>query len=290
MRILVLLLFFACVMSPVGAVERVGVLYDSIIQETSPYTAYTTTPPFLAQDIMDSLRENKGLSVVPLTQVRSKLAQGGINSRDVANLRNIKYGYDLDFVFLKKISKALSARYLVVVVQSVEMERDFLKNTAWNVLNIAGFDTVNPTHRVNIYAVLVDTQNESVLWEEMYAKNIRNNKFKNLDAELAGNWEGMMRLKQYSKYVSPEIAVNVGLALAPEGVTPEVYVNKMENVALKINKKVQLGSNKKLRNDNAVIHTTFVTEQKAVDATKKGAKKVGKGIKDLFKAPVVEPL
>jgi hypothetical protein len=261
--------------------ERIGVLYDAVLFENNPYSAYISTPTFLAQDIVDSLRQNRAFEVVPLTEIAQKLRRAGVNPKDVDALRNLKYGYHADFNFLKRVSRAIEADKLVIVTQSVEFERDFLKTTGWVTLGLPG-DVINPTQRVNIYAVLVDTKREVVLWEEIFAKNIRNNKFKNLDSATSPNWEGMMRLKQYSKYTSPEIAKGVTRALAPATLVVPTYTNKREELATAVNKKIRIGSNKKLKNDNTVLATTFTVEQVVVDATKRGAKKFGKKVKGIF--------
>ena len=42
----------------------------------------------------------------------------------------------------------------------MDIQRDFLKNTMWNFLNVAGQDVVNPTHRVSVYIALVDVEKE----------------------------------------------------------------------------------------------------------------------------------
>jgi len=271
-------LFFA--LPQAQAAIRVVVISDSLLTETNPYNIYSNTPRFLVQDISDILRDNRAFEVISTMQVQDKLKKNSMNSNDIKSLRNLHAGYELDFHFLKDVSNIVGTDYIVVVTSTIERERDFLKNTLWNTLNIAGLDTVNPTQRISVYAVLVDTKNERVLWEEIYAKNIRNNKFKNLDASLGGDPEGMMRLKQYSKYISPEIAANVALSLAPNTVQPEVYINKFENVAFKINKKMRVGSNKKLKNDNTVLNAVFKAQQDATDKTKEVAKDLGQKTKN----------
>lgn len=278
----VLFLFALLVLTTINvqAAQKIGVISDSMLTETNPYNAYSKTPSFLVQDISDGLKSFRAFEVIPYSETYDKLIKNGVNTNYIKNLRNIQYGYELDFKFLKQVSNALNTDKIVIVTSTIERERDFLKNTFWNVANIGGFDTVNPTQRVNIYVVLVDTASERILWEELYAKNIRNNKFKNLDTSVSGGPEGMMRLKQYSKYVSKEISENVTLALAPAYAKPEVYINKFEETAVIVNKKIRLGSNKKLRTDNEVLHKTFVIQQDLTDKTKEKTKEGIENIKD----------
>ena len=132
------------------------------------------------------------------------------------------------------------------------MQRDFLKNTLWNALNVGGFDTINPTHRISVYIALVNVEHELVLWEGLYAKDIRNNKMKNLDTAISGNQEGLMRIKRYSKFITPDIARNVRTSLGTYTFKQkyEVETRALLKVA---HKKFQLGSTKNLNNPDATI-------------------------------------
>ena len=137
------------------------------------------------------------------------------------------------------------------MTSSVDIQRDFLKNTLWNVANIQGMDVVNPTHRLSVYVAFVDVEHEIVLWEQIYAKNIRNNKFKNLDTTISSNYEGMLRLKEYSKYISPEIAKNVRMRLIdPSYTTPPVEINR-GNVVKYFKDMKNVGTKKRLTDIDA---------------------------------------
>ncbi len=248
MKKLLLVLLILLMTNTAHATERIGIISDALIVRTTAYSAYFRTPDFLLQDVYDILSQNPNFSLVPISETKTKLYNGKISERDLHSLRNIEQGYELNFLLLKKIANIIEVDKLVIITQGIEMERDFLKPTLWNSLNIAGFDVVNPTQRVNVYVALVDCQNESVMWENIYAKNIRNNKMKNLDTTVSNNYEGLMRLKMYSKYISPEIATNVTNAILPNYIAPTVYASRAEGVIMAANKKMRIGSDKQLSN------------------------------------------
>ena len=113
-------------------------------------------------------------------------------------------------------------------------------------MNVPGMDVVNPTHRVSVYVGFVDIKNETMLWESIYAKNIRNNKMKNLDTTISNNYEGMLRLKEYSKYISPDIAYNVKMKmLNPNFVEPATYITR-ENLKQYAKDRHNIGVKKEL--------------------------------------------
>jgi hypothetical protein len=159
-------------------------------------------------------------------------------------------------------------------------------------------DVVNPTHRVSVYVGFVDTKAETVLWESIYAKNIRNNKMKNLDTTISNNYEGMLRLKEYSKYISPDVASNVKMkSINPNFVEAPTAITK-ENIAKYAKDRHNIGSKKelseidrkkwdteKLKNDTRdnIIEFTNNTKDGIVTVSNKTKTKFGEFVDKVFK-------
>ncbi len=244
-------LFFICLFSPNAfAYERIGIVSDAILTQINPYNAYFKTPEFFLQDVRANLVKS-GISVVSVATTQRLLTNMGVNQYDIETLGSLQQGYDLDYALLRKICRAIGVKKLVVMTSSVDIQRDFLKNTLWNVANIQGMDVVNPTHRVSVYVAFVDVEHEIVIWEQIYAKNIRNNKFKNLDTTISSNYEGMLRLKEYSKYISPEISKQVRMRLIdPSYTTGPVEINR-GNVVKYFKDMKNVGSKKRLTDIDA---------------------------------------
>lgn len=279
------------------AMERIGIITDTLLTPVNYYNAYYRTPEFFAQDIRSELYA-KGVQVVPYDTTQKALKNAYLTQNDLIGLQTLSQGYNLEYPLLKKIAKAIGVKKLVIVTMGMETQRDFLKNTAWNILNVPGFDVVNPTHRVSVYCALVDTERELVYWESIYAKNIRNNKMKNLDTTISGNYEGMLRLKEYSRYISPDIAYNVKMKMINMyNVEPATYITR-ENIKQYAKDRHNIGVKKelseidrqkwdteKLTNDTKENIKEFAQNTKektikATNATKKGAKKAYNATKD----------
>ncbi len=238
-------LFLAFMFSPCFALEKIGIITDTLLTPVNYYNAYFKTPEFFATDIRGQLL-NKNVQVVPIDITQKALKKAGLRQYDLEALQGLQQGYNLEFPFLKKIARNIGVKKLVIVTMGMDIQRDFLKNTVWNIFNISGMDVVNPTHRVSVYTALVDVERETVLWESIYAKNIRNNKMKNLDTTISNNYEGMLRLKEYSKYISPDIAYNVKMKmLNPNYVEPPTYITR-ENIKQYAKDKHNIGSKKEL--------------------------------------------
>lgn len=227
------------------ALEKVGIVTDTMLTPVNYYNAYFRTPEFFAVDIRGELLD-RNVQVVSIDECAKSLKKAGLTQNDLQALQGFQQGYNLDFALLKKIAKNIGTTKLVVVTMGMDVQRDFLKNTAWNIANVPGMDVVNPTHRVSVYVGLVDTNKETVLWESIYAKNIRNNKLKNLDTTISNNYEGMLRLKEYSKYISPDVAYNVKMKmLNPHFVEPATYITR-ENIKQYAKDRHNIGTKKEL--------------------------------------------
>ena len=227
------------------ALEKIGIISDTLLTPVNYYNAYFRTPEFFAQDIRGELMD-KNVSVVPIDTAETALKKAGLRQFDLEALQSIQQGYNLEYPLLKKIANHIGVKKLVIVTMGMDVQRDFLKNTLWNVLNMPGQDVVNPTHRVSVYVAFVDVEKEKMLWESIYAKNIRNNKMKNLDTTISNNYEGMLRLKEYSKYISPDIAYNVKMKLTnPNFVEPPTAITR-QNLKQYAKDKHNIGVKKEL--------------------------------------------
>jgi len=271
--ILVLFLFISC--SNALALEKIGIITDTILTPVNYYNAYFRTPEFFAQDIRGELLD-KNVQVVPIDEAQKALKKAGIRQYDLESLQGLQQGYNIEYPMLKKLASKIGVKKMVIVTMGMDIQRDFLKNTLWNTLNIAGQDVVNPTHRVSVYVSFVDVEKEKMLWESIYAKNIRNNKMKNLDTTISNNYEGMLRLKEYSKYISPDIAYNVKMKLTnPNFVEPPKAITR-HNIKQYAQDKHNIGVKKEL---SEIDRQKWDYEKLAVD-TGTNTKSVCRGIKN----------
>ena len=284
---------------PSYALEKVGIITDTLLTPVNYYNAYFKTPEFFAVDIRGELAKRK-VEVISIEATKEIIKKKGLKQADLEALQSFQQGYNLEFQTLRKIAKSIGVKKMVVVTMGMDVQRDFLKNTAWNILNVPGMDVVNPTHRVSVYVGLVDVELETVLWETIYAKNIRNNKLKNLDTTISNNYEGMLRLKEYSKYISPDVAYNVKMKMMnPNFVEPPTYITR-ENVAKYAKDRHNIGSKKelseiqrqkwdteKLKNDTKenIKEFTNTTKENVIEftnTTKEGIKDVSHQTKTSF--------
>ena len=151
------LLSFAC-----RGYERIGIISDAILTQINPYNAYFKTPEFFLQDVRADLVKS-GISVVSVNTTQRLLSQLGFTQYDIETLSSLQQGYDLDYALLKKVARAIGVKKLVVMTSSVDIQRDFLKNTLWNVAN--GFSkkySLECCKRIRFGCSKPDTQSKRV--------------------------------------------------------------------------------------------------------------------------------
>lgn len=270
------------------ALEKIGIITDTLLTPVNYYNAYYRTPEFFAQDVRLQLHK-KGVQVLTMDETREALKKSGMTQRDIESLVTLQQGYGVEYETLKKIAKKLGVSKMVLLTMGMDTQRDFLKNTIWNIINSPGQDVVNPTHRVSVYVTFVDVNKENVLWESIYAKNIRNNKMKNLDTTISSNYEGMLRLKEYSKYISPDIAYNVKMKMLnvnyvepPTAITRanvKQYVKDKHNIGVK--KELSEIERQKWDTDKLMMDTGQNIKNTA-QRVKNGTVTTGNKVKDVF--------
>ena len=270
------------------ALEKIGIITDTLLTPVNYYNAYYRTPEFFAQDVRLQLHK-KGVQVLTMDETREALKKSGMTQRDIESLVTLQQGYGVEYETLKKIAKKLGVSKMVLLTMGMDTQRDFLKNTIWNIINSPGQDVVNPTHRVSVYVTFVDVNKENILWESIYAKNIRNNKMKNLDTTISSNYEGMLRLKEYSKYISPDIAYNVKMKMLnvnyvepPTAITRanvKQYVKDKHNIGVK--KELSEIERQKWDTDKLMMDTGQNIKNTA-QRVKNGTVTTGNRVKDVF--------
>ena len=99
------------------------------------------------------------------------------------------------------------------MTSTLDAENYILRRTVWDFLNIAGATVIDPAYKVNTYAVLVDTKNNSVLWSNTFYKTISVVESRILTRGPSPQTEQLQKLRDYSRMLCPEIAQNVQVSV-----------------------------------------------------------------------------
>ena len=206
---------------------KVLVVPDNIVTENEAVDSYIyhATSEFFANEVINILNQTDFIKSPTVSEERKLLKSDASVMIPAKNLTTkFKTSYNIDFVQLKKVATKSQSRYVLLLTSSIDSENYILRRTLWDLLNIPGATVVDPAYKINTYAVLVDTQNNIVLWSNTFYKTISVVENRIITRGPSPQTEQLSKIRDYSRMLCPEIAQNVKLKVLP----PQNY-NKESN-------------------------------------------------------------
>lgn len=197
----------------------VAVITDINHRAGTIYLVTGASTDIIASDIITKLNESNLVYAPVLGESMSKISKH-FDMYTSTFFNEYKYNYNVDFVNLKRITQELQADYILMVTSGLDVQSNFLKDTIWNKLAIAGMDPVKPTYRLTTLITLVDPNAQAVLWQQLYKKDITANNYDIGVVQFAPSYAQLSKIKKYSQrvaeHVTPIVNVRINPALAPK--------------------------------------------------------------------------
>lgn len=206
---------------------KVLVIPDNIVTENEAVDSYiyNATSEFFANEVINILNQTDYIKSPTVSEERKLLKSNASTMIPAKNLTTrFRTSYNIDFVQLKKIATKSQARYALLITSAIDSENYILRRTFWDFVNIPGATVVDPAYKINTYAALVDTQNNTVLWSNTFYKTISVVENRIITRGPSPQTEQLSKIRDYSRMLCPEIAQNVQLKVLP----PQTY-NKESN-------------------------------------------------------------
>lgn len=206
---------------------KVLVIPDNIVTENEAVDSYiyNATSEFFANEVINILNQTDYIKSPTVSEERKLLKSNAYMMIPAKNLTTrFRTSYNIDFVQLKKIATKSQARYALLITSAIDSENYILRRTFWDFVNIPGATVVDPAYKINTYAALVDTQNNTVLWSNTFYKTISVVENRIITRGPSPQTEQLSKIRDYSRMLCPEIAQNVQLKVLP----PQTY-NKESN-------------------------------------------------------------
>lgn len=218
-------------LTPVANAEeyKLLVLPDNIVTENIAIDSYiyNATSEFFADDIITLLNTTDYITAPTVSETRNTLKQDVASYNIAKNFTNkLRTSYNIDYVGLKKIATKTNSRYVLAMTSFVDAENYILRRTLWDFLNIPGATVIDPAYKISTYAVLIDTENNSKLWSDTYYKTISVCESRIITRGQSPQVEQLQKIKDYSKYITPQIAQNVQKNMLP----PSVFIKESKRV------------------------------------------------------------
>ena len=91
--------FFSCC-NFTYALEKIGIITDTLLTPVNYYNAYFRTPEFFATDIRGELLD-RNIQVVTIDETVVSLKKAGLRQYDLQALQSLQQGYNLEFPLVK---------------------------------------------------------------------------------------------------------------------------------------------------------------------------------------------
>ena len=208
---------------------RVLVIPDNIVTEAAAVDAYiyNATAEFFADEVANLLNNTDNISAPTVSETRALLKS---NPSDMLTTKKLtsrfRTTYNIDYVSLQKIANKANARYALLITSYIDAENYITRRTVWDVLNVPGATVIDPAYKISTFAVLVDTERNNKLWSDTFYKTISTCENRIITRGPSPQTEQLQKIKDYSRYVCPQIAQNIQNNVLP----PEVLASESNKI------------------------------------------------------------
>jgi len=197
------------------------ILPDNVVTQNVALDSYIydSTAEFFADEIATLLNTTDNIKTKSVSEVRAEIKNNPkamLAAKDLTG--RFKTSYNIDYEAVKKLANQTGNRYVLLLTSTIDAENYILRRTWWDFFNIAGASVIDPAYKINTYAVLVDSKNNTKLWADTYYKTISTVENRIITRGPSPQTEQLSRIKDYSRYVCPQIAQNVQLNILPKDV------------------------------------------------------------------------
>jgi len=259
---------------------KVLVIPDNVVTENIAVDSYiyNASAEFFADEIISLLNSTDYITSPTVSEIRSSLKQDPSCMISAKNLTSrFRTSYNIDFQAVKKLAQRSKAQYVLLMTSYVDAENYILRRTFWDFLNIPGASVIDPAYKISTYAVLVDTNNNSKIWADTFYKTISTCENRIITRGTSPQTEQLQKIKDYSRYLCPQIAQNVQMNILPENLYAkeskhiEYDLGNIDNVFTK--KYRHLGKEyNKVYSQKKSEYNEFVKEQKQASEERKARK------------------
>lgn len=203
---------------------EVLVIPDNIVTDNIAVDSfiYNASAEFFADDIINLLNSTDNITAPTVSETRELYKQDPSAMITAKKLTNkFRTSYNVDYSALKKLASKTDSKYALLMTSYIDAENYILRRTPWDVLNIPGASVIDPAYKISTYAVLIDTEKNTKLWSDTYYKTISVCESRIITRGASPQTEQLQKIKDYSRYLSPQIAQNVQQKVLPPEVLAE---------------------------------------------------------------------
>lgn len=244
MKILVkfLLILTLLIHPAIAETYNILTLPTDLLSKKENYYNFDEMSEIIASDIIVNLNNTSGKIKSPtIYNVKTKLNQNQDLKQQTENaLKKYKESKYIDYQTFKQISKKFESKYILIVSSYTTTNKNSITRGVWETLEIASnFEIIYP-FRLETTVVLIDTENEIVMWSNSYSTKLGTNEnlFQAANYTQAHDW--LEKMKLYSNTIAaPSTSQNIVLRFYPKAIRPiEQNITPNSGGALKFDKNI----------------------------------------------------
>jgi len=177
---------------------------------------YEESAEFFANQIINRLNLLNTIESPTISEVREKLARNprlNIATRDL--MQRFKKEYNINYMTLKKLSAMFGTNKVLLITTTADSQNYFMRRTFWDFLNIPGAITIDPAIKLSTYAVLIDTDRDTNIWEDTFYKTISSCEARMLANQMGPQTQQLEKIRDYSRMLAPQVAHHVQANVVP---------------------------------------------------------------------------
>ncbi|MEE3349458.1 MAG: hypothetical protein VZR09_05400 [Candidatus Gastranaerophilaceae bacterium] len=206
---------------------NVVVLPVDLFKVCANYYCYPEVSEIISADVIENFNATGRINSPSLSYVRKVMASNeNLRKQTYKLLGEYSKTKSLDFTALKAISKTFSANSVLIISNTVPVDKEVARRNVWEMLVLSTNFDISYPYTMETNAVLVDTVNDLVMWNNTYTKKISDNN-DNFKAPNASDAYAILEyFKMYSKDIlSKNISQNIYLRFFPRVIDPQPIVN-----------------------------------------------------------------
>ena len=105
---------------------------------------------------------------------------------------------------------------VLLITSGLDTQSYILRRTLWDFLNIPGAAVIDPAYLMTTNIVLIDTNKEIILWQNIYRKKITKVENRMMATNFGPAYEQLNKIKIYSQLLSEIVGTEISNVIDPK--------------------------------------------------------------------------
>ncbi|MDD3150739.1 MAG: hypothetical protein PHV68_07875, partial [Candidatus Gastranaerophilales bacterium] len=166
------IIFVSCLFllqSAVFANEKIAVFSVNIPATGSSFSVYPNSLNIIANDVINNMNLGNQLRALDFISTEQTINNKGLKNEYIEFLRKYKTTYAIDYDTCSKLGDELGVDKFLLISGGFDAQNMILKRSWLDKLSFPGVNTMKPSYKFLVTALLIDIKNGVRVWEQTYS-------------------------------------------------------------------------------------------------------------------------